>query len=177
MRLRRAADGREFRVELLSRTASTVSVRIDGRQIEAVVEPLFDGSLMITVAGRRRRVFALHRGPKILVAAGALQFGFESVEQARPNSMRAPLVPAVTAPMPGRVLSVLVAEGEEIKGGQALVVLEAMKMQTRLCAEGPGVVRRILVGEGATVEHGTTLIELSPPATAPSARATRPQGR
>ena len=64
----------------------------------------------------------------------------------------------VRAPIPGRVVSVPVAEGDEVKTGQPLVILEAMKMENQICAEGPGRVERILVAPGATVEGGQTLV-------------------
>src|SRR5262249_61452925 len=76
----------------------------------------------------------------------------------------------VTAPMPGKVLRVLVEEGEPVVAGQPLVVLEAMKMETALAAESDAVVKRVLVAPGQMVDHGARLIELSPPAANPSAR-------
>jgi biotin carboxyl carrier protein len=64
----------------------------------------------------------------------------------------------VRAPIPGRVVSVAVAEGDEVRSGQALLVLEAMKMENQLCAEGAGKVERVLVAPGATVEGGQVLV-------------------
>jgi len=64
----------------------------------------------------------------------------------------------VRAPIPGRVVSVGVREGDEVKAGQPLVVLEAMKMENQICAEGPGRVERIAVTPGATVEGGQVLV-------------------
>jgi acetyl-CoA/propionyl-CoA/long-chain acyl-CoA carboxylase, biotin carboxylase, biotin carboxyl carrier protein len=67
---------------------------------------------------------------------------------------------AVTAPMPGTVIRVLVAEGEQVQQRQPLVVLEAMKMETPLVSPYEGVVRRVYVGEGDQVAGGTVLVEL-----------------
>ena len=64
----------------------------------------------------------------------------------------------VRAPIPGRVVSVSVTEGDEVKTGQPLVVLEAMKMENQICAEGPGRVERVMVAPGATVESGQVLV-------------------
>ena len=64
----------------------------------------------------------------------------------------------VRAPIPGRVVSVSVMEGDQVKAGQALVVLEAMKMENQICAEGPGRVERVMVAPGATVESGQVLV-------------------
>lgn len=64
----------------------------------------------------------------------------------------------ITAPMPGRVVRVLVEEGASVEAGQGLLVVEAMKMQNEIPASKQGVVERIRVREGDTVEHGQTLL-------------------
>jgi biotin carboxyl carrier protein len=69
----------------------------------------------------------------------------------------------VTAPMPGKVLKVLVHDGDLVEAGQPLVVIEAMKMETTLAAESAAMVKQVRVDEGQTVDHGAVLIELSPP--------------
>ncbi len=64
--------------------------------------------------------------------------------------------------MPGIVRQVLVAEGQPVARGQALVLLEAMKMDIRVTAPEAGVVRRVAVTAGQAVERRQTLIELGP---------------
>ena len=66
----------------------------------------------------------------------------------------------VTAPMPGKILRILVKEGDEVKTGQGLLVLEAMKMENEIPAPKDGVVKKILVKEGDTVDTGQALMEL-----------------
>ncbi len=66
----------------------------------------------------------------------------------------------VTAPMPGTVLRVLVAEGDSVKARQPLVVLEAMKMETPLTSPYDAVVRAVHIAEGDRVAGGATLVEL-----------------
>ena len=66
----------------------------------------------------------------------------------------------VTAYMPGRVVAVLVAEGEEVRAGQGILVLEAMKMENEIRAEHDGVVKRVLVAAGEAVEGGDVPFEL-----------------
>ena len=62
--------------------------------------------------------------------------------------------------MPGRVLKVLVAEGDAVSSGDALVVVEAMKMENELGATRSGTVRKIHVTPGQTVESGARLVEI-----------------
>ncbi len=66
----------------------------------------------------------------------------------------------VTAPMPGTVIKVLVAEGDRVEARQPLVVLEAMKMETPLASPYEAVVRRVHVAEGDLVAGGALLVEL-----------------
>lgn len=67
---------------------------------------------------------------------------------------------AVGAPMPGVVVDVKVAVGDEVEEGQTLVVLEAMKMQNPLAAEGPGKVTKVVVAAGEAVAAGALLAEI-----------------
>ena len=66
----------------------------------------------------------------------------------------------VRAPIPGKVVSIAVHTGQEVVAGQALLILEAMKMENQLCAEAAGTVDAILVSSGATVEGGQVLVVL-----------------
>ena len=67
----------------------------------------------------------------------------------------------IRAPMPGKVVRVLVEENQAVEAGQGLVVVEAMKMQNQIPSAQKGVVETILVREGDTVEHGTVLLIIS----------------
>jgi biotin carboxyl carrier protein len=66
----------------------------------------------------------------------------------------------VKAPMPGMVLKVLVEPGQQINKGDGLIILEAMKMENVLKAQGPATVKAIKVEERTAVEKGAILIEL-----------------
>jgi pyruvate carboxylase subunit B len=67
---------------------------------------------------------------------------------------------SVQSPMPGKVVKVLVAVGDEVKAGQGVVVVEAMKMENELKAPKDGKVKAISVKEGQPVEAGQTLATL-----------------
>src|SRR5581483_8413262 len=66
----------------------------------------------------------------------------------------------VTAPMPGKIVAVLVRPGEAVAAGQPVVVLEAMKMESMLTAEIAGTVTQVHVAAGATVDGGAVLVEI-----------------
>lgn len=63
------------------------------------------------------------------------------------------------APMPGRIVNIAVAVGQELAVGDEIVSLEAMKMENVLKAEGVGIVKTILIAPNQVVEKGTVLIE------------------
>jgi pyruvate carboxylase subunit B len=65
----------------------------------------------------------------------------------------------VVAPMPGIILNVLVKEGDVVSAGDAILVLEAMKMENEIHAPRAGTVKKIHVTEGAEVRAGSELIE------------------
>ena len=70
---------------------------------------------------------------------------------------------AIRALMPGRVVKLFVAEGETVRKGQGLLILEAMKMENEITAPGDGVVSSILVTSGQTVEGGAELLVIEAP--------------
>jgi biotin carboxyl carrier protein len=63
----------------------------------------------------------------------------------------------IVAPMPGKVVRVLVREGAEVESGAGVAVVEAMKMQNEIKSPKQGTIRKILVGEGAAVNAGDVL--------------------
>lgn len=170
MRLKRRGDSREFEVELIAHDAGEARVSVDGREIVAALTPMADGSVVMTIGGRRVRVAGARGRSSIMAAAGPLAADFVTLEERAGHRTGGLAAPEIDAPMPGKVLKVTVSEGQTVEVGDALVVLEAMKMETTLYAESPAIVRKICVAPGQMVEHGARLIELSPaavPATPP----------
>lgn len=68
---------------------------------------------------------------------------------------------AVKAPMPGVIVKVAVQQGQAVKAGQVLVVLEAMKMENEIVAPRAGTVTQIVAGKGASVDSGAPLVMLA----------------
>ena len=111
---------------------------------------------------------------KVIVDGQEYEVGIEplsgeelSAKQAAPAAPAAPAAaPAaagaekITSPMPGTILAVNVQEGAAVKKGQALMILEAMKMENEINAPRDGVVASVNVAKGQTVESGTLLCTL-----------------
>lgn len=116
------------------------SVLIDGRSYEARVEETAD-ALVVVIDGRRFEIEA--RDPRRFLRKRA-GTGADGVQ-------------TIAAPMPGKVVRVLAAVGDEVAAGQGLLVVEAMKMQNELKAARAGKVLSLSAAEGATVTAGETL--------------------
>jgi 3-methylcrotonyl-CoA carboxylase alpha subunit len=110
-----------------------------------------------------------------MVAAGPFAAEFAAVEGRAAHRAGGLAAPEVDAPMPGKVLKVLVTEGQAVEQGDPLIVLEAMKMETTLYAESAAIVKKICVVPGQMVDHGARLVELSPVATSARPPESPPQ--
>jgi biotin carboxyl carrier protein len=119
----------------------TLAVLIGGRVIELLP------SSATTTAARGARAPA-----RLLDAAEARRLQ-------RPQ-LQGPEGVTIKAPMPGRIVKVLVAAGDSVQSGQPALVIEAMKMENELVCARSGVVQRLLVKAGDTVERGALLIEI-----------------
>ena len=111
------------------------------------------GSYAIDVDGFRYEVLALNERTRAIRDLSA-----KSEEASGPAPLK--------APMPGLVVRIGVAVGDIVAAGQALVVVEAMKMENELRAAAAGVVTAIRAVQGTAVEKGALLVELGPVPTA-----------
>ena len=144
---------------------------VDGDPVEAelaqlpgteVHHLLLDGASHRVVAAREGRgSWSLHLGGRT-VAAEVVDERTRTIRELA-GTGAGPSGPApVVAPMPGLVVKVQVAVGDEVAAGQGMAIVEAMKMENELRASGPGVVSAIHVAAGDAVEKDQVLIDLDP---------------
>jgi Acetyl/propionyl-CoA carboxylase, alpha subunit len=81
--------------------------------------------------------------------------------QAAPAAQSVAAGDAVKSPMPGNILKIQVSQGQQVKEGDLLIVLEAMKMENEIVATKSGSVAQILVSKGQVVETGTPLVVIA----------------
>ena len=164
-----AVGARVVQVEVDDRTA-----RLEGTGDEArVLEYGRGGSLCLSVGDRPHRVYGVrvgqtaweihHRGRSHQVEVADERSWRMRRAQGDGAATAGGLEP-LRAPMPGLVLRVDVEEGQEVAGGQGLLIVEAMKMENELRARAAGRVRRVHVAAGESVGRGDLLIEFEPDA-------------
>lgn len=162
MKFRTANGTQTFDLEILSRNGASLHLRIDGEEFTEEIEPVATGGALVRSRGRSLRVHAARRRNSILVTVGPALFELIPVEGRGARGAHGLATPEVTAPMPGKVLKVIVAQGDTVAAGQPLLVIEAMKMETTLYAESDAIVKKVHAAPGAMVDHGAVLLELSP---------------
>ncbi len=139
--LRGELDGRPFQADATQVAPGIYSILIGGRSFEARVEPC---------------------GAVLRVQVGGREFSAEVIDPRRWRRRRGAAIEAegrqqVIAPMPGKVVRVLVRAGEPVEAGQGLLVVEAMKMQNEIRAPKSGAIERLLVADGQAVNAGDIL--------------------
>ena len=104
--------------------------------------------LVFEVDGNRREIKIKDKNNKVISE-------FNAIEMADPSDKR-----EIGSPIPGNILSILVAEGDTVVENQPVVIVEAMKMETRVTASASGVVGSIIANEGEQVKAGQLLLTL-----------------
>lgn len=122
--------GKEYIVHVGERTdnVTTVTVNEDTYNVEAIPEPVVEKKPVIAPAVVKK------------------------------TETKDDLQDALRSPLPGTIIEIVAKVGDEVKEGDTLVILEAMKMDNNLIAEKNGKVKAILVAEGETVKENTPLV-------------------
>ena len=120
-----------------------LSLRVDGRVVDLTTEGT-PPDIGVVASGHRSYVRVESARQRAAAAVASLGAGLKE--------------DLVRSPMPGRIVRVLVAPGDEVEAGQPLVVVEAMKMENELRAKHAGKVAEVLVATGAAVESNAKLI-------------------
>jgi 3-methylcrotonyl-CoA carboxylase alpha subunit len=135
-------------------------LELPGGNMRAAASPGGDGVIEVELDGRRSRATVVRRAGALTVFAGgdSCVLEFETPAAAEEEDPSGRLV----SPLPGSVVQVLVASGETVAKGQALMIIEAMKMEHTIRAPKRGTVRRIYFSEGEQVAEGAQLLEFEP---------------
>jgi glutaconyl-CoA/methylmalonyl-CoA decarboxylase subunit gamma len=146
---------------------STYRLRIGDTEYEAEVKSITPDKARVVVNGTEYAVDLVSIGrPEVAPARAAVALPASAASKAPSSAARGATkgtAGSVRSPMPGLILRIDVKEGDSVKAGQALLVMEAMKMENVIPSPHNGTVRRILVAEGANVAEGDILVEVARP--------------
>jgi 3-methylcrotonyl-CoA carboxylase alpha subunit len=153
-------QARTVRIERLH--GGGMVLRIDGGRWPFAARALGDARHEVLLAGRRATLAVYAQGERYAVFAAdgsALATEIDPIAHAGDHAAEGG---RLTAPMPGKVVAFLAKAGETVRRGQALAVMEAMKMEHTLSAPRDGVVEELLYAVGDAVAEGGELLRLVP---------------
>jgi biotin carboxyl carrier protein len=137
-------DGREVPLNVVATQAGILSILMDGKSFEVRQEVTStDNNIVLG----NKRFATVVRDPRSLQSRRTTDAGGHGPKK-------------ITAPMPGKVVRIMVAVGAGVEAGQAVIVIEAMKMQNELKSPKKGTLKKLSVAEGAAVEAGQALAEI-----------------
>jgi len=159
--------GKKLRTVELERDANRWKITLDGQSVDADIVEINSNLFSLLLAGRSYEIHLVQSPDGLLkLQTGLAEF---TAEVADPRSWRGRKHGAleaegrqqVTAPMPGKVVRVLVQAGDKVETGQGLLVVEAMKMHNEIRSPKNGTVERLLIKEGQPVNAGEVLCIVS----------------
>ncbi len=153
-------DGKDYRLEL-DRVDGRWACRVNGNAVEIDAVLARRDVLSILIGGKAYEIKRERTAVDMHLWVGSVRY---AVQLRDPRSLRSRAAVddgkgprKLLAPMPGKVVRVLVKEEAEVEAGQGVLVVEAMKMQNEIKSPQKGVVRKMMAAEGAAVNAGDVL--------------------
>lgn len=160
---------KEFKTEIIKQQNTSIEVVLNDKQIVADIIKVREGVYHLIKDNESYNLEIVKHIPeekKILVKINNTVYSLDVKDKYDDllhslglDSLASKKVNDVKAPMPGMVLNVLVTEGQEVKKGDPLIVLEAMKMENILKSPSDGTVKKIAINKGVAVEKNQLLIQ------------------
>jgi biotin carboxyl carrier protein len=154
-------DSKNYRLEL-ERREGRWQCCLDGKEVQ--IDPVLarPDVLSVLIEGKAYEIKREHTAIDVHLWVGPVRY---AVELRDPRSLRSRRLNTdldegprkLLAPMPGKVVRLLVKEGAEVDAGQGLLVVEAMKMQNEVKSPKHGVVQKMVATEGSAVNAGDVL--------------------
>src|SRR5579863_4372808 len=153
-------DGQQHRLDL-NRAEGRWSCRLDGREVEVDAVLARPDVLSLRIGNQAYEVKCERVSGELHLWVGSVRYAAEIRDprslrgRARDIDDRGPK--KLTAPMPGKVVRILVSAGSAVEAGAGVLVVEAMKMQNEIKSPKKGTIQKVLVSEGAAVNAGDVL--------------------
>jgi biotin carboxyl carrier protein len=155
-------EGRQYRLELAHKDGQW-HCAVDGREVHLDPVLVRPHVLSLIISGVSYEVKQEQTATATYLWIGSKRYHAEvrdprSLRSRKAASGEAEGTKKIAAPMPGKVVRILVKDHDAVEAGQGVVVVEAMKMQNELKSPKQGKVRKVMVAEGASVNAGDVLI-------------------
>lgn len=164
-------DGKMVEVDILEQTAEEVSFVLQGKTFRFLLSGKFEGRYVVKNKETEVQslIWAKKWGEQILLNLRGRDALVKLKLRTSAAGGAADEGSAYLSPMPGKVFRLMAKEGEQVKAGQVLMILEAMKMEHSIKAKSDGLLEKIYFKEGALVEGGVELVKVAPAAKAKGA--------
>jgi biotin carboxyl carrier protein len=151
--------GKRTRTLGLAREGHRLTGTLDERAVEADAVEVGPGTYSILIAGEAFEAHVESTSAGLSVTIGGRRIDVRVIDPRQWQGRHGHSVEAegrqqITAPMPGKIVRILVQQGEKVDAGQGILVVEAMKMQNEIRSPKTGTVERLLVTEGQAVNAG-----------------------
>lgn len=155
-------NDREHRITVKEEQKNIILVELDGNVYKVAVEFLNSDEILLIIDGKIYNAIICPSNSAFRVCVNGLSFDIEkkSVSQILGGKHSQRQKRDVKTSMPGKIVKVLVTEGDEVEEGQAVLILEAMKMQNEMKSPQKGKVTKIGPKAGSSVETGALLFSV-----------------
>lgn len=153
-------DDKEFKCDI-EKLGNSYAVSLNGKNIQVEIAGIDKDAITLII---NNRPYQITIGKENKITVDRDEYTFEVVDEkiARVLKIGADAIhkkeTTVTAPMSGLVIEIEVKEGDTVRKGQGLLIIEAMKMQNEFKAPGEGIIKKIFVQKGQTVNSKDKLI-------------------
>ncbi len=152
-------NGETYQIDLERNSDGTYSATIGEERYTFAVTTSMNGAQLLRFEdGRQVLAHSARDGEQRFIHISGASYTLTVPDTRRKRRGGGGSAGDLSAQMPGQVMDVLVADGEQVSAGQPLVVLEAMKMEIRVAAPADGVVKQVRVQKGDMVERGQLLV-------------------
>ncbi|RUT73286.1 biotin/lipoyl-containing protein [Ancylomarina longa] len=166
MALELKLDDRIAKVELLSEDGDKIKIMVDDNEYDLDMQQVENGVYSVVYKGRSYNVELIENGSPKKYTVNTFYHAYEAeiidaetkYLQARNNGDSQASESTVSSPMPGKVVKIPVHLGEEVKKGDTVIIVSAMKMESEYKASKDGVVKEIFVKEEDTIDGNQPLV-------------------
>ncbi len=156
----RNRDDQTFSVQIHKEQECYI-ITLPQRSVSLAVKAARPPFLTLQYEGKQETLMILQQERNCTVVVGQERYDLSEADPFFIETETTEITGQIKAPMPGLVGRLLVAQGDSVKSGQTLMILEAMKMEHSLQASRDGIVEKIYHAEGAVVDEGTILITIT----------------